>query len=94
MPDAQHFLRSKAEERFESGDVEGLANTFLLNQAQLFQHTYLGQMSKRIHRKVVEMHRKKVERSVALAEIKAMECQRNLMKFNPDLKVGNHITFH
>jgi len=89
VPDAQHLVRIKAEERFESGDdVEDLANTFLLNQAQLFQHTYLGQMSKRINRKLVEMQRKKVERSVALAEIKAMERQRDLMKFNPDLKVS------
>ena len=44
--------------------------------------------------RLVEMQRKKVERSVALAEIKAMERQRDLMKFNPDLKVGDHLTCH
>lgn len=87
-PHSQYLLRTAAEERYGSGGDQDIANTFLLNQAQVFQHQYLLQISKRINKRVVELQRKKVERKEALADIREMERQRAMMTFNPDSKVS------
>jgi len=90
--DSKHLYRVKAEEQIEAGNLVEAAQAFITLQATTLRHQFTIQMTKRINKTNIDLHKKKINRAESVLETLAeTERQRQMMVFNPNQRVEDVI---